>query len=328
MPKAVISGDIHYNLKNLELADKSTRMAIETANKLGVPFIANGDTQDQKALLRAECVNSMIETFKTASVKPYVNIGNHCKISSKGIDHALNFLKPYANVIDTPQYVQELEAYIVPYFDNIDELRSYLKTVHKGSLLIMHQGLKSAASGEYIQDHSALNTEDLKDFRTIMSHYHARQEIQCGKNVASLVGSPYTQSFGESNDLPKGYQVLYDDGSLEFVPTNLRKHVILELTANAKGCHCDKPKAIEIDDLVWVKVSGPKEFVQRIDKNYVKKNWVQEANFKLDLIPTTMTSVPVKKERNVAQLLDAVIDGLTDVTPERKIILKDLWKGL
>ena len=135
-------------------------------------------------------------------------------------------------------------------------------------------------------------------------------------------------TFAEANDPEKGYQILYDDGSLEFVPTNLRKHVIVELTADKRGLHGGKYPEIKPEDLVWVKVSGPKEFVQKIDKAFIKKNWVQEANFKLDLIPTTSISTPVKKDRSVAQLLDSVIDGLTDVTPERKIVLKELWKGL
>lgn len=340
----VIAGDIHYSLSNLEVADKATRMAINKANELGVPFIANGDTTDGKALLRAECVNALIETFKTASITPYVNIGNHCKIHSKGTTHALNFLSPYATIIDTPQFIPALNVYMLPYMDDVEELRAVLRDISKGSTIIMHQGLNSSNMGHYIQDHSALDPSDLAGFRTILSHYHARQDIRCSGEglvgLASFIGAPYTVTYGESSDLPKGFQVLYDDGSLEFIPTNLRKHITIDAYINPPWMEypgedvftMGAREGIGPEDLVWVKVHGPSDKFHKFPKSWIKNgNLGFSQDFRLDLIPTDTEvdrSTPVPKEMPQAELLDSLIDSLTNTNTERKERLKKLWKDL
>lgn len=329
---AVIAGDIHYNLQNLILADIGTRMAIAKANELNVPFIANGDTHDSKANLRAECVNSMIETFKIAKIKPYVNIGNHCKINQKSKEHALNFLRPYAHIIDTAIFSMELNSYVIPYEDEVEVLRAYLRTIPTGSRLIMHQGLLTGKFGEYINDKSALNTEDLRDFRTILSHYHARQDIKCGRpktgavGLASYVGSLFTTTFAEAHDPEKGFQILMDDGTLEFVPTNLRKHIVIE-------CGTDfLPTGVKYSeaDLVWVKLKGTKEDLSSMAKSYIAGRLGLKNDFRLDLIPTDTDTRYSKKIEKMSQneILDDLIDSKQDLSEDKKEDLKSLWKDL
>lgn len=329
-PIAVIAGDIHYNLSNLEVADKGTRMAIAKANELNVPFIANGDTTDTKAILRAECVNRMIETFKTAKIKPYVNIGNHCKINNKSMEHALNFLAPYATIVDKPAYFKDINATIIPYYDDVNALREYLETIKTGTLLIMHQGVNGSNMGEYMQDASALNAADLYRFRTILSHYHARQDIQCGSNIASYIGSLYTTSFGEANDLEKGFQILYSDGSLEFVPTNLRKHVIIELEGCKPHNLISGPGLNEINegDIVQVRVIGARGDLSLIDKNYIAKE-LNLKDFRLDLAPVDQ-KVGDKNNKNLTQpeMLDSMIDSLTNTEEQTKARLKEIWRAM
>ena len=99
----------------------------------------------------------------------------------------------------------------------------------------MHQGIKKSGQSDII-DPTALHAEDVAGLRIISGHYHRRETIPLpdGSTIASFIGSPYTLTFGEANDPEKGFQILYDDGSLEFVPTNLRKHVIIEYDANFK----------------------------------------------------------------------------------------------
>lgn len=343
MPKAVLSGDIHFNLNNLSLADAATRQAIAKANELNVPFVANGDTTDTKAILRAECVNAMIDTFKTAKIKPYINIGNHCKINNKGTEHALNFLEPYAHIINTPRYVKELESYIIPYYDDVNQLRDYLKTLPKGSRLLLHQGLTEANMGEYTQDPSALHPQDLANFRSLLSHYHARQDIKCGRprqgmvGLATFIGSAYTVSFAEANDPEKGFQILMDDGTLEFVPTNLRKHVVIEAeivhsalnTADYVLISGD-PNSIKTGDIVKIKLRGTKEILSRTNKDLIAIGYgLKNVDFKLELIPLD-TESKIIDTNNLTQpeILDKLIDNTENVSDEQKARIKDLWKGM
>lgn len=338
-PILVIAGDIHYSLPNLILADKSTRMAITKANELGVPFLANGDTHDQKANLRGECVNALIETFKTAKIKPYLNIGNHCKISSKGIEHSLNFLAPYAHVIDKYEYIPALNSHIVAYHDDLNELREVLSQIPADSRVILHQGLNGSNMGEYVIDKSALDPIDLKDFRSILSHYHAYQNITCGPlrtnqvGLATFVGSPYSQTYGEADDPEKGFRILNDDGTLDFVPTNLRKHVIYGLKCDSMGaiysdqmfCSSD---VVDEQDLKWVKIIGEKSGINRIRREAIEFI-LKIKDFRLDLNPLDTESKPSEvKTLTQHELLDSIIDNTTNTSDEAKTRVKQLWRNL
>jgi DNA repair exonuclease SbcCD nuclease subunit len=337
-PIAVLCSDVHYSLPTLELADKSMRMAIDKSKTLGVPLIVAGDLHDTKANMRGECVNAMIETFgnyaryyvKGAQV--IVLIGNHDKINEKSQAHSLNFLKEVQLVIDYPMKV--LGLYLIPYHHNPDELRAYLKTIPPKSTLIMHQGLTSSISGEYIQDKSAINAEDVAGFRVISGHYHYRQTKQLPDGgVWDYIGNPYTLNYGEANDPPKGFQILMDDGSLEFVPTNLRKHIVITHDLQAKNSNWSSTPAYHTSDrkdLIWVRISGSSEKIAKLDKT----SWAEEygipkdCRFTTTAIDSTAPMPQTTKEVPQDELLDSIIDSLTDADSSRKARLKGLWKDL
>ena len=332
-PIAVLISDVHFNLNTLEVATNSLKQAVHKANDLGIILIIAGDLHDSKANIRAECLNAITQQLVHVHTHTIILVGNHDKINEKSEGaSAIQVLSqiPKVTVYGGSGFYDKISNfYFIPYQHDTDKLKVYLKTIPKNATVIMHQGLSGSASGEYIQDKTAITSSDVAGLRIISGHYHTRQTIKLPNGGKwDYIGNPYSLTFGEASDPEKGYQILYADGSLEFISTNLRKHIIIELTADKHGCHCEKGFIVNTDDLVWVKVSGPKEFVQKITKEYIKNYWVREASFKLDLIPTITTLAPVKKERSVAELLDAVIDSLTDVTPERKVVLKELWKGL
>jgi acylphosphatase len=331
---AVVSGDIHYNLNTMHIADAAVRQAIGLANSLNVPFVSNGDMLDQKALLRAEYVNMIIETFKLCKIKPYVNVGNHSLINHLGKGHALNFLAPYAHIIDDWAYISEIGAFIIPYYSDVNELRSVLKEIPENSMLFLHQGLNGSDMGEYVQDPSALNPEDLRDFRSILSHYHNRQDIKCGRprkngvGMATYIGSPYTITFAEAKDAEKSIAIVYDDGTLEFVPTNLRKHVIVQGECESNSFKMSG--SINLDDIVKVKVTGTKEELNKLNKQIVKE-WMPDLNkvtdFKLELIPLPTRS-EIESIKSPTVSLDEIIDNLSNVSDKQKTRLKQIWKNM
>lgn len=356
-PVAVLISDVHYNINTLKLADAAMRMAINTANELQVPLIVAGDLHDTKANLRGECINAMIETFKTHDVKnsgygeintpPFILVGNHDKINEKSEEHSLNFLSPYASIIDSHQFTNEIACngnslQFIPYQHSTIEFNKCLKKIDKNSVIIVHQGLKDSNSGDYIQDKSAISKEDVADFRVISGHYHQRQDIKCGRprqgavGLWSYIGNPYTLNFGEANDPPKGFQILMNDGTLKFTPTNLRKHVVIELdladlpTALNKIAYPDNyfKHNAKKEDLVWVKLHGPKERLAVWSKEQIGE-CLGLKDFKLDLIPL-QNSTNVLKSSTLSQsdLLDSLIDSLTNTSDKCKIRLKQTWKDL
>jgi len=323
-PVDVLISDIHYNLANLELADAALRQAIKKANDLEVQLIIAGDLHDTKANLRGECINAMIKTFEKAVKRPIVLVGNHDKINEKSVEHSLNFLDgTYAEVINAPLKTNG-GIYLIPYCHAPSTFVSYCMGIPKGSIVIAHQGIVGSNMGDYIQDKSAITRDDVAGLRVISGHYHSRQTIKLPDGGTwDYIGNPYTTSYGEANDPEKGFQILMDDGSLEFIATDLRAHRIWELTPNL-NCSME---TYSPGDLLWIKVRGTHEELGNITRNKVAQATGIEY-FRLDLIPNEAATQSPIFELSNDQLFDSLIDSLSNTSDTRKQRLKDLWKNL
>lgn len=331
-PVAVLIADVHYSMTTLPLAEAAMRQAIAKANDLGIPLIVAGDLHETKANLRGECVKAMLETFELCDERPYVIIGNHCRINERSKEHSLNFLKHACNVTNHPVFVREVGSWLIPYYSDPSELRTILEYIEKPARLIMHQGVTDTNSGHYIQDKSALPKEVFADFRVISGHYHMAQDLKCGRprkgavGLFSYIGNPYTLNFAEANDPSKGFAVLYEDGFLERIPTNLRKHVVIETCFD----RLTSPLLnYTLGDLVWLKVRGPRSELAKINKIAISRSmFYGDLDFKLDLIPTDAPILEAKTENMTgAEILDALIDNEPE-TADEKSELKKLWRDL
>lgn len=328
-PVAVVIADVHYNINTLEVADKAIRIAIAKANALKVPLIVAGDLHDTKANLRGECMNAMLASFSLCEQHAIVLRGNHCSINEKSDEHSLSFMPG--------QVIQNLDAfrnmYFIAYQHSKDIFQKYLDSVPDDTVLIMHQGVQDSNAGHYIQDKSAIPKEWLSGRRVISGHYHARQTIDLPEGgMLDYVGNPYTLGFGEANDPEKGFQVLYDDGSLEFIPTNLRKHVIYDMTLDELydvNVPFESPNG---GDIVWLKITGSSDRLAKETKENIAEILNLEGTpFRLDLIPTA-TAVNGRqvadKQTPQNEMLDNLIEALSNVDSERKDRLKTIWKQL
>lgn len=340
-PIAVLISDVHYSVQTLELADKAVRMAIDRANDLNVPLIVAGDLHDTKANMRAECVNRMIETFERCKTETecYVLIGNHDKINERSEDHSLKFLEEFVYLVDRPQLITDNQILCIPYQPDKDDATMYLREYGHDAypIVIMHQGIQGSHSGDYFQDHSALCIEDVAGRRVISGHYHRRQTIQLpDSGVWDYIGNPFTLNYGEANDPEKGFQILMEDGSLEFVPTYLRTHAVVEAKVNIyferylEQVSGTNTSELGTEDLVKVKLMGSKDELSQFNKESVKRGLRIPGDFKLELVPndqvgTTEHLTPGKSQH---EQLDEVIDSIANTDKLQKERLKTLWKKL
>lgn len=327
-PKAVLISDIHFTLKTLDLATYSLVQALSIAIELNVPLIIAGDTLNDKALMRAEIVNRLIEIFNTCDYKNiYMLVGNHDLINEKGREHTLNFLSNYINIIKSPVEIKGL--YLYPYFSDPSALSQHLEKVIRGSTIIMHQGVQGAFMGDYVIDKTSLPKEVFADYRVISGHYHRAQNIKCGRprkggiGLFSYIGNPYTLTFGEANDGPKGYQILNENGLLTQIPLNLRKHVIAERTIETIGM---KESNLKPEDLLWLKVTGTESELSKIKKQEIGMEWLGHTNFKLDKIVLQSDKPKAKTEgMKDEQIFDLMIDDMNEEDGQKRY-LKKLWR--
>lgn len=332
-PTAVLISDIHYNINTLSLADAALRQAVVKAAELKIPLIVAGDLHDTKALLRAECIAAIIDTFDYGfklGVNSYVIVGNHDLQNEKGQADALAFLEGATTLVREPLGVPGV-GYLLPYYTDSEKLRAVLNT-RPAKTLIMHQGVMGAAMGHYVKDTSSLPPEAFEDFRVVSGHYHKAQDIKTGRprkgavGLFSYIGNPYTLTFGEAHDGPKGFCVLMDDGSLERIPSNLRKHIVLE-------AHMDSWWEISYEkfspgDLLWLKISGTKADLDTLKKEDVA-SLLKTTNFKLDKIYTGTPSLEEKSDTMTGEeVLDALIDSAPGGSAVHKKKLKALWREI
>ncbi len=340
---AVIISDVHLNHKTEELAAAALIQAIEKANELYVPLVIAGDLNDTKCLLRAECVNRLLLILQMAIVPVYILIGNHDRINEKAEAHSLEFLKQVHGVIvvDTPRYVSELKAYLIPYQHDTGDLRRILADCTAGSTIIMHQGILGAFMGEYVVDKSSIEPKYLAPFRVISGHYHRRQTIETdGKKHAgyfeigtfNYIGTPYSITHAEANDGPKGFRI-YREHSLDFIPCGLRKHVKLtmdhkELADRLAGVDYDRID-INPEDILWLQVKGPASELDRISKRDVGAHFLGHQNFKLDPIYDEAELLDAEEIRNFTdeELLDKIIQD-SEETDQQKLYLKQTWREI
>lgn len=332
--RAVLISDIHYNHHTVSLADNSLSQAVTKAEELNVPLVIAGDLNDTKAIIRAECLNAILVTLSGCKVPVYVIVGNHDLINEKSKEHSLNFLKTLENVtvVDELIYSQPIDAYLIPYQTNVEDLKGILHEIPNGSDIIMHQGVLGAHMGEYIVDKSSIDPAELSAFRVISGHYHRRQTLVTdGRKHAThfevgtfnYIGTPYSITHAEANDGPKGFRILTGT-SLEFVPTNLRKHrKILCRYDEVMGPFDD----LKPEDILWIQVSGPASELDKLSKKEIGMKLLGHQNFKLDKIYDEiemMTSEETKVYTD-DELLDKIIED-SEETKEQKKYLKQLWR--
>jgi DNA repair exonuclease SbcCD nuclease subunit len=324
-PLAVLISDIHYSLSTLELADRSLRSSIYKANELRCPLIIAGDLHDTKANLRAECVSALINTFKQAEVTIYLLIGNHDLQNERtNLRHSLDFLDPYSYIVKD-SFEGPFGTFFA-YQPNPDDFEKRLKVISAGKIVIMHQGLKGTDSGEYFHDRTAISYESCKHLRVISGHYHKRQTFK----EFDYIGNPYTLNFGEASTEAKGYQILLENGQLEFVPLDLPRHTIVELSLDIgkKLIKIERTFRLKKEDKVWVKVYGESGELYSIKKEEIAKFLEYEGEFRLEKIQIDKP-IAVLKNNTVSQeeMLDEIIDSL-DKHQIYKNQIKALWRKL
>ncbi len=321
-PTAVLISDVHYSLNTIWLADAAMILAINKAAELKVPLIDAGDLTNDKAVLRAEFLNVIIDTLEYANrnkVKVYLLVGNHSLLNEKGSEHALKCLAPYATVVSSTASIGGFN--FIPYQTSAEDFKTALHSFPKGSQVIIHQGVKEGNAGHYFQDHSAVDSEIMKDYRTIGGHYHNHHTI----GTHTFIGNPYTLTYGEHQDHPKGFCILYSDGSVEHVASGLRKHI--KLVCDTWNYHAPIPD-LKPGDLLWLQIHGPQLELDEIRRSDIGKNLACGNSFKLDLVPYTpeVISTPIEKT-SALDLLDSLIDTSNE-SEGHKSAVKALYRKL
>lgn len=337
-PIAVCISDLHFNINTLSLASSALKSALRRAEYLGVPLVIAGDLHDTKSLVHGQVENRLIEILSQARARVFILVGNHDLLNEKSSENGLNYLSPYAEIINEASLLTS-GILLLPYqslASNYFAITQSFKTVAPIKTIICHQGFMGAQMGDYLQDKTSIDPELVKDFTVISGHYHRHQtlwskiasflKLPFGKGTITYIGSPYTITYGEANDGPKGFLVLNEDGSFTRGILNLRKHIILNRDLQTAN---DPVENYNQDDLVWLKITGSKIELDQLNKTELGLKLFGHSNFKLDLFPIEENNQKQLKVQNQQdwEILDSIIDTSSHddfVKEQLKVLYKEL----
>lgn len=234
MQNWLVVGDLQAKQQNLPecvlLFEKVENLAKEkNINKV----IWLGDMLDVRGRIEAVCLNTLFNYFSSSKLYHYIVVGNHDLLNLHTTEHSLEPLKaiPNVNIYDKPGQLGNM--LFMPYYRDADkfleDMRLWLTRLPKNPILVCHQGIKEFTIGSGYTENEAIGLSDVPEFSLVVAgHYHAPKDMA---NVCYL-GSPFSHSFGESNEHKRLGILNTETAQIEFIPTDFRRHVSIDIDLN------------------------------------------------------------------------------------------------
>lgn len=216
-----VIGDPHGTHKSLDRLQQLFQI-VESEGRNSVWL---GDLLDTKEVIRGKCLNAFFEYFKSSKLKHVIIVGNHDWFNLECKDHSLKTLSslPNVTVIDKP--MTNGDVWFIPYEHDPIKLREMISKCDK-PVLFCHVDVKDFDYGNGQICENGLSLDELSTFKMVVSgHFHKFQN----KSNLLYLGSPFTHSFGESDQTK--YLGVFDTVSLgmKLFETPIAKHVTLEV---------------------------------------------------------------------------------------------------
>lgn len=257
MSKFTIIGDPHATNKNLDKIETLFNLVED----LGFPAIWLGDFLDTKEVIRGKCLNLLYQKFKDSKLRHIVLIGNHDWFNLECQDHALQVLKelPNVTIVDEPMVLEEM--WFTPYYHDTEKLKEVIENCAKGTckkVLFGHFDIIGFDYGNGFMCDSGLFESDFSSIDFMISgHFHKYQRE--GNRV--YLGTPFSHSFGESNQ--KKYIGIFDSDALnlELIETPFPSHRTIEIDCDGPDTQVETYKE---EDHLRVIFKGSKESILKV----------------------------------------------------------------
>ena len=223
----MLINDIHASKDNIPEFHANWDEAVNLCIERNVPeIIVGGDlwlSRSSQTLSTLLAVRQAIIKATNLGIDITLAEGNHDKVDQEsllGYSHIFSEY-PYVSVIDdytALDYGTNLTLYIMSYFPEDGSFEERLEYIvnndfdsSRHNVLYIHEGINGALA---TANDKELPSKIFKDFDSVLvGHYHDRCKIK-GTNI-EYIGSSRQHNFGEDEE--KGYTILFEDGSYEFV---------------------------------------------------------------------------------------------------------------
>lgn len=323
MFKVLFIGDPHLKITRFDLAKQflSWINGVVTIHKPDL-VVNLGDTFDTHAVLRSEILTEFLNHVDfVRNICPYIYLlGNHDMF--KPNDNKYHALKHLKDKIEGFTIVDEVinlhEMTFVPYVHNPENFPK-----QSLSICVAHQTFKGADYGDITTkegvDASSIDGADI----IISGHIHKRQRLVTGGAEVIYIGSPFSQSASDINQV-KGVSIIDTDTySEEFItcplPTWRGLKYELSPTFSAEEMHEDIVHQLNDKDHWIIEITGPKSEVLGYLGSKKGKSITTSRDVKIKTVFTDREKRQVRIEalslsQIVSDYLDKVYSGSLDKT--------------
>lgn len=243
-PVALLLNDIHISKDNIPEFQANWNEALQICKDRGISdMIIGGDLWLSRSAQTLDVLMAVRQAIiKATSQELYLTIaeGNHCKVNQESPLGYSHIFSEYPNVDVVDSYTimdigENATLYIMGYYPEngsfIERLQQLVELdldKSKRSILYIHEGIRG---GLATPSDNELPTKIFEPFDAVLvGHYHDRKLV-AGTHI-EYIGASRQHNFGEDEE--KGYTVLFDDGSYEFVKNKVNTRY-KTLTVNASS---------------------------------------------------------------------------------------------
>lgn len=239
-PCLLLFNDLHVGKENIPEFVANWNEALGICERLGITQIAlGGDLFLSRAAQTLDILLAVHDCLLAAAghgIHVVLANGNHDVVCQEAVRGYCHIFDQHPNVLVVDNYLtlpigdgRYALLHIIPYFpedgsftEKLSEVKNNACDKSKLNYLYIHEGVNGALSQPVEKELPANLFNEFE--RVFVGHYHNRCVIP--KTNIQYIGSSRQHNFGE--DEMKGYTVLYNDGSHEFIQNkvNLRYKVI------------------------------------------------------------------------------------------------------
>lgn len=306
IPCALLINDIHVSKDNIPEFQRNWDEALEICKKQDIPeIIIGGDLLQSRSSYQTLdvllAVRQAIIKATNAGLELTIAEGNHDLVDQEAILGYCHVFSEYPHVYVVDDYVSidcsdDVTLYVMSYAPESGSFINRLQDIidndfdrNKHNILYIHEGIKG---GLAMPSDDELPTKIFKDFDAVLvGHYHNRCKIK-GTNI-EYVGASRQHNFGEDEE--KGYTILYDDGSYEFIKNESNtRYKVIDLALQDVDNHL-------IEELNDIKSNGKYKVKARINCSATD---VQNID-KQKLLEAGAAKVEIVTEKTVAKSIEA-----------------------
>lgn len=311
-PIAVFLTDTHYTARNISLQEIIYEEVLEYCSKHNISVVGHiGDIFTSRESQRLDILLSfrkIIQSYESLDVQIYAIAGNHDKTDQSVEESYLDIFENDCFRVqrgnnDFLQLEEGINLFFLPYFSSeeyIKRLKWQVKKVQSLSkdrnILITHQAINGVRNndGTLVEDHCSQSLFEHFDL-VFVGHYHNRQQLS---NNIFYIGSAFQHNYGEDN--AKGFVVLYNDLSFEYIQTSFPEYVQIKHTPQSLSDEIvEELKRIKQNDPsthVRVTIEGKGDELMQLDIATLKQAGI---DIKSSVISKTDEEVEVEAKRSI-----------------------------